>query len=105
MMRCCLLASVRFVTSRGNYFGICFTRVRLQPFSLRVSVDLTARAAEEVGIERKHDRVPRPGQRDIKQSFHFLTLNPFELVFHLSNVAVIERDLRLFAGNDSWISA
>src|SRR5207302_182076 len=105
MMGSCLRACACFVTSRGNYFGICFTRIRLQPFQLRVAVDLTARAAEEVGIEREYERVPRTSERDIKQSLHFLTLNPFELVLHVGHIAVIECNLRLFAGNNSRISA
>src|SRR5207253_8423398 len=105
MMRCCLRARACFLRSCGNHFGICFPRARLQPFQLRVAVDLTACATKKTGVERKYERVPRTCERDIKQSLHFLTLNPFELFFHLGNVAVIERDLRLFAGNDSRISA
>ena len=70
-----------------------------------VAVDLSARAAEKIGIERKRERVSRARKRDIKQTLHFLTLSSFKIIFHIGHVAVIERNLRLFAVDDARIRA
>jgi hypothetical protein len=60
---------------------------------LGVSLELPSFVQEKLPIESEYKRVFRPRQRDVEQSFHFLPLDLFDVVFELVEVRPIENNV------------
>src|SRR4029077_6880381 len=98
-----LAASHCSIRKSGNDLGVWLVRVGLEPFQLRVAVATTL-ASEEPSIEREHECVARACERHVKESFHFLALDFFHLLFEIGAITAVECDERLLAWNDERVA-